>query len=213
MAWGGVTAVQEDDEVLIHNDGDSKGAEPQGPAHSNTWGGIQDADMFDDDDETAGPVPQPFEENPDEYSDSDLDEARAHEPATSIEKRRARNNIFKEYASKKTADVTEKELEETIQAADDEALSIQQILAKQEVSAQITNPRDYQTELFQKAKAENIIAVLDTGSGKTHIATLLLRHVLDGELEARAKGGPHKIAFFLVNSPCYAYHIVALIYS
>jgi endoribonuclease Dicer len=40
---------------------------------------------------------------------------------------------------------------------------------------------------------------LDTGTGKTHIATLLLRHILDVELEARAKGDPHKIAFFLVS--------------
>jgi endoribonuclease Dicer len=42
---------------------------------------------------------------------------------------------------------------------------------------------------------------LDTGSGKTHIATLLLRHILDEELEDRAKGNIHKIAFFLVSPP------------
>ena len=33
--------------------------------------------------------------------------------------------------------------------------------------------RAYQAELFEKAKEENIIVVLDTGSGKTLIATLV----------------------------------------
>ncbi|KAF2121559.1 dicer-like protein 1 [Lophiotrema nucula] len=101
---------------------------------------------------------------------------------------------------KRTTQITEKEVKDAIEATNDENLSIRDILAKQETSAQITSPRDYQTELFQKAKQENIIAVLDTGSGKTHIATLLLRHILDLELESRSKGGPNKIAFFLVDS-------------
>lgn len=198
MAWGGVTAVQQDDEVLVYNNDKPEGSEPQGPARRLPWGGVQDDDMLGDDEDPEQLDPQPFEENPNDYSDVDDDEAYTHRPATSAEKKRAYNAIFSEYVIKKTADVTEKELKETIQGTIDEVLSIQQILAKQEVSAQITNPRDYQTELFQKAKAENIIAVLDTGSGKTHIATLLLRHILDVELDARAKGGPHKIAFFLV---------------
>ncbi|KAF2803072.1 endoribonuclease dcr-1 [Mytilinidion resinicola] len=55
-------------------------------------------------------------------------------------------------------------------------------------------------ELFEKAKQENIIAVLDTGSGKTHIATLLLRYIIDEELESRAKENPPRLAFFLVDS-------------
>ncbi|OCL05832.1 dicer-like protein 1 [Glonium stellatum] len=87
-----------------------------------------------------------------------------------------------------------------MQNADDETLSIKDILAKQESSTRITHPRDYQNELFQKAKEENIIAVLDTGSGKTHIATLLLRHFIDEELERRATGESPKISFFLVDS-------------
>jgi endoribonuclease Dicer len=85
-----------------------------------------------------------------------------------------------------------------LKGANEEQLSIRDILAKQETTVRITNPRDYQTELFQRAKCGNTIAVLDTGSGKTHIATLLLKHVLDEELENRAKGGVHKTAFFLV---------------
>ena len=40
-------------------------------------------------------------------------------------------------------------------------------------------PRYYQIELFNKAKAGNVIAVLDTGSGKTLISLLLLKHEQD----------------------------------
>ncbi|UNI16858.1 Dicer-like protein 1 [Purpureocillium takamizusanense] len=62
----------------------------------------------------------------------------------------------------------------------------------------IATPREYQIELFERAKDKNLIIVLDTGSGKTLIAALLLRHTLDQELERRARGEPNKIAFFLV---------------
>lgn len=64
----------------------------------------------------------------------------------------------------------------------------------------IEDPRDYQTELFERAKKENIIAVLDTGSGKTLIAALLMRYVAWQELEGRANGKRAKVSFFLVNS-------------
>jgi endoribonuclease Dicer len=79
----------------------------------------------------------------------------------------------------------------------------------------ISSPREYQVELFEKAKEKNIIAVLDTGtrfqsflvyllteagSGKTLIAVLLLRHIFAQELEDRAMGKPKRISFFLVDS-------------
>ncbi|KAJ3323352.1 hypothetical protein HDV06_001872 [Boothiomyces sp. JEL0866] len=56
------------------------------------------------------------------------------------------------------------------------------------------NPRPYQTELFVKAKESNILAILDTGSGKTMIALLLLRHMASLEPES----GPKKCSIFLV---------------
>ncbi|KAK6381466.1 Dicer-like protein 1 [Exophiala oligosperma] len=64
----------------------------------------------------------------------------------------------------------------------------------------INRARDYQQELFERAMDENVIAVLDTGSGKTLIAALLIRHFLEQELFDRNNGKPHKIVFFLVNS-------------
>ncbi|KAG6013044.1 hypothetical protein E4U43_007513 [Claviceps pusilla] len=63
----------------------------------------------------------------------------------------------------------------------------------------INSPRQYQLDLFERAKEENTIVVLDTGSGKTLIAALLLRHTLDGELQRRADGKAYKTAFFLVD--------------
>ena len=41
----------------------------------------------------------------------------------------------------------------------------------------LQTPRLYQEEIFRKAISHNIIAVLDTGSGKTLIAVMLLVHV------------------------------------
>jgi endoribonuclease Dicer len=38
-------------------------------------------------------------------------------------------------------------------------------------------PRRYQEEIFQKAQESNVIAALDTGSGKTFICTMLIRWV------------------------------------
>ncbi|KAK9367184.1 hypothetical protein V1509DRAFT_627224 [Lipomyces kononenkoae] len=64
----------------------------------------------------------------------------------------------------------------------------------------ISEPRDYQSELFECATERNIIAVLDTGSGKTLIACMLIKHILEKELDRRETGQNKRIAFFLVNS-------------
>ncbi|KAI1420974.1 hypothetical protein F5Y12DRAFT_790634 [Xylaria sp. FL1777] len=69
----------------------------------------------------------------------------------------------------------------------------------------ISSPREYQTELFERAKQKNIIAVLDTGTGKTLIAALLLRHVVEQELDDRRAGQEHRLAFFLVDKVALAH--------
>ena len=38
-------------------------------------------------------------------------------------------------------------------------------------------PRRYQEEIFTRAQARNVIAALDTGSGKTYISTLLIKWI------------------------------------
>ena len=42
-------------------------------------------------------------------------------------------------------------------------LSTSNLIAKQGFAASISNPREYQIELFERAKKQNTVAVLDTG--------------------------------------------------
>lgn len=149
----------------------------------------------------AKPVPLQAEDSH-EGGDSDVDADIPHAlgPRTSSERRRAQNDILKAFAADINSHITQKEVDEAAsKSLNEEQLSIRDILAKQETAVRIINPRDYQIELYERAKKEDVIAVLDTGSGKTHIATLLLKHVLDEELRDRAAGKTHKVAFFLVS--------------
>ena len=125
------------------------------------------------------------------------------------DKRRTQNAIFDAWlVSDKAQDVLKGPAETT--AINNDAVanlnqSLNSMLIQQQDPELVKNPRDYQIELFERAKKENTIAVLDTGSGKTLIAVLLLRWVIDNELENRAAGKPPKISFFLVASVTLAY--------
>ncbi|KAI0387728.1 hypothetical protein F5Y04DRAFT_10394 [Hypomontagnella monticulosa] len=81
----------------------------------------------------------------------------------------------------------------------DENRSMNWLVREAEREKIISSPREYQTELFERAKQKNIIAVLDTGTGKTLIAALLLRHTIDQELEDRGAGKSARVSFFLVD--------------
>ena len=63
----------------------------------------------------------------------------------------------------------------------------------------IDQARQYQQELFERAKDENVIAVLDTGMGKTLIAVMLIRYTLERDLVSVAEGRPQRCVFFLAN--------------
>ncbi|KFY13215.1 hypothetical protein V492_03412 [Pseudogymnoascus sp. VKM F-4246] len=94
---------------------------------------------------------------------------------------------------------------------DDNKQSVKWLIKDSGSQEIISSPREYQIELFERAKTRNTIAVLDTGSGKTLIAALLLRHVIDEELERRANGGEKRIAFFLVDSVALVFQQYAVL--
>lgn len=141
-------------------------------------------------------------------SSDDDDGDYPHAPSSSNEKRRAQNAIFDEWLTTSAAEeILRASAKVGRKSAVDEEQSIHDLLKEQQQQLDriITNPREYQLELFERAKRENTIAVLDTGSGKTLIAVLLLRWVIDNELESRAAGNPGKIAFFLCCSVALAF--------
>jgi endoribonuclease Dicer len=140
--------------------------------------------------------------------DAEDDEVDAPHHVTSDrdEQRRAQNAIFDLWLTSRTAqNVLNSTATPKAHSLADDHQSIAQLLANQQSSPIVKNPRDYQLQLFERAKTANTIACLDTGSGKTLIAVLLLRHIIDKELEDRAAGKSHKIAFFLCCSVALAY--------
>ncbi|KAL7800300.1 hypothetical protein V8C37DRAFT_414204 [Trichoderma ceciliae] len=144
--------------------------------------------------------------------DGDEDIAQADEVAQAqtapIAKERKQDLAFQEWLEKNQREVT------TASKADLdrhlEKLSISRLLDDSSKKKIISSPREYQIDLYERARDENTIVVLDTGSGKTLIAALLLRHVLQLELRNRAGGHEHQFAFFLVEKValCFQQHAV-----
>ncbi|KAI9829854.1 MAG: hypothetical protein M1819_005952 [Sarea resinae] len=131
-------------------------------------------------------------------TDDDDDNTLPHVPS-GVVKRRAQNAMFQSWFSKRAETITKEEERAEIKVVEDERLSTRSLVLQKESNVIISDPREYQVELFEKAKQQNIIAVLDTGSGKTLIAVLLLKHIIDQEHENRARGLPRRVSFFLVN--------------
>ena len=76
-----------------------------------------------------------------------------------------------------------------------------QATRQQEESDRIVlKAREYQQELFERAKEANVIAVLDTGTGKTLIAAMLIRHVLEQQVVEVELGRASRFIFFLCHS-------------
>ncbi|KAJ3087920.1 hypothetical protein HK102_009973 [Quaeritorhiza haematococci] len=59
---------------------------------------------------------------------------------------------------------------------------------KPQAAKSMSTARTYQVRLLERAKHENMIAVLDTGTGKTLIAVLLIRHMSELDALAVSKG-------------------------
>ncbi|KAL8931051.1 MAG: hypothetical protein Q9208_000153 [Pyrenodesmia sp. 3 TL-2023] len=134
-----------------------------------------------------------------EDSEPEFEEGGATQKSQATERKREYKRKFDKWARQHAKIITDEEIRLRKPAAADESLSIHELMRKDQQNI-ITDPREYQLELFERAKKQNIIAVLDTGSGKTLIAVLLLRYIIDQELEDRAAGKKHRTAFFLVDS-------------
>lgn len=145
-----------------------------------------------------------------EQDDSDHDSASTPAVTLSSEKRRIRRAHFTSWKIQDAAREIENDTKRENKTVADEEQSIRQLLASESPPI-IADPREYQIELFERAKHQNTIAVLDTGSGKTLIAVLLLRHTIDQELERRHQGNPRRIAFFLVPSVTLVFQQAAVL--
>lgn len=149
-----------------------------------------------------------------DFEDGDF--VPGHAPSTYSEKRRAQNAIFDSWLTTPAAHAVVKSATKKERRPDQigqDERSIHELLAKQQSTQIVKNPREYQLELFERAKKENTIAVLDTGSGKTLIAVLLLRWIIDKELEERKDGRPAKVGFFLCCSVALAYQQFSVLES
>ena len=132
-------------------------------------------------------------------SDTDNDEHTAdlpHSLLTDTQRKQAQNAVFEEFVREKD----DSKLRERWQEAQRPMGSVDDFNSLETAGARriIDRVRDYQSELFARAKAGNIIAVLDTGSGKTLIAALLLREIVTKEMDDRASGRSPRTSFFLV---------------
>ncbi|KAL8890175.1 MAG: hypothetical protein Q9215_002650 [Flavoplaca cf. flavocitrina] len=134
-----------------------------------------------------------------EESEPEFEYIKPTQQQKAMETKKADKQKFETWRIQHAKNVTDEEIRLRGRTVADESLSIRELMRKDQPN-KITSPREYQLELFERAKQQNTIAVLDTGSGKTLIAVLLLRHILDQELEDRAAGKKHRIAFFLVDS-------------
>ncbi|TPX10526.1 uncharacterized protein E0L32_008576 [Thyridium curvatum] len=166
----------------------------------------------------AGSLPIPNDDdhlsNVDE-SDSDSDDNRLVQntppkPRQISEKKRADYQKFMLFLEE-----NQRNLQPNNRAAveDPDARSAEWLVRDDKSRRIIESPRDYQIELFERAKDRNVIAVLDTGSGKTLIAVLLLRYIIEQELEARARDRPKRLSFFLVDKVALVFQQHAVLES
>ncbi|KAJ5120616.1 uncharacterized protein N7515_010004 [Penicillium bovifimosum] len=155
---------------------------------------------------TASPIPTfkvPTEEfimDPEDIM-SDISDDEVEEPQPKVtDKQRSQNATFTALLEQHVVNGSIDDLDGTYTGPSDVELSTARLIAKSDMGGGVLDPREYQLELFDRAKSENTIAVLDTGSGKTLVAVLLLKYILELELNNRQNKMEHKVAFFLVDS-------------
>ncbi|KAH7134611.1 hypothetical protein B0J13DRAFT_450366 [Dactylonectria estremocensis] len=129
-------------------------------------------------------------------------------PRKVTEKKRLDTAAFQLWITKNQHEVTKKA---TQAAKNITKQSVAYLVKESEDKKIIASPREYQTEMFERAKTKNTIVVLDTGSGKTLIAALLLRYTLEQELEDRVIRMRKKVSFFLVEKVALCFQQFAVL--
>ncbi|EEP80388.1 predicted protein [Uncinocarpus reesii 1704] len=115
--------------------------------------------VVDEPNDRLEPEPAGFSELAE--SDSEDDSSTNKENVSDV--RRQQNLRFKNLLLARAEKVTAEDIQKAIKVTKDSELSMSNILAKQDFASVVHDPREYQLELFEKAKTNNIIAVLDTG--------------------------------------------------
>ncbi|KAH7146308.1 hypothetical protein EDB81DRAFT_794834 [Dactylonectria macrodidyma] len=163
------------------------------------------------------PLVQPENEHEPDDDDDDEDEdeddpyrltVNPERPKRVTEKKRLDTAAFQSWITKNQHEVTKKASQAAKNISNH---SVAYLVKESEDRKIIATPREYQTELFERAKKKNTIVVLDTGSGKTLIAALLLRHTLEQELEDRVTRPQKKVAFFLVEKVALCFQQFAVL--
>ncbi|KAL5341579.1 hypothetical protein BJX70DRAFT_405806 [Aspergillus crustosus] len=136
-----------------------------------------------------------------DHSSSDESEIEVISSAQETSQRRKHQKANFEALLAKRADACD----EKVEPREEKPISTARLFISKDPEQGTLDPREYQIELFERAKAENTIAVLATGAGKTLIAVLLLKHTIEKELNGRTDGAPPRISFFLVDSVALSY--------
>ncbi|GBB92187.1 hypothetical protein RclHR1_01980012 [Rhizophagus clarus] len=98
-----------------------------------------------------------------------------------------------------TSERTTLRYDEIFEVGDNKNGTVNEVHVPPPVVVQELTARKYQIELYEKALNDNVIAVLDTGSGKTFIAVMLIKEMLANERRLRMIRIERKLTFFLVN--------------
>jgi endoribonuclease Dicer len=125
----------------------------------------------------------------------------ASKPGQSTVRRMVQQNQFDQWLRKTHMRLTDAS-SESLDDGSDASIPSSDLVKDPSQKRIISTPREYQVELFERAKEKNLIVVLPTGTGKTLIAALLIRHTVEQELIERSAKDPSlepRTTFFLVD--------------